>query len=148
MSVFEANVDAIIEELELRLKEVAHLENRVVRAYPSTTTEYPTVHLHLERVEVDVEGADALPQRPSWIYTLEFLLNFQDRWRDDESAIINEEEKVKRLGEVLDKIRSYAVNIPKWDLMWFSAVEYSQLERRANYVLLDADVELRVRKRW
>ncbi len=145
---FESNVDAINLELETRLKEITRLEQRVIRAVPGTTRFYPTVWIQLERIEEDMEAEGTLVSNPRIEHTLVYNLKFEDRWDQDEDAVYNENEKIKRWGEVRDKLRTYTTNAPKWDLLWIPSLEYAQITRDARYCMLDIEAELRVVKAW
>jgi len=145
---FESNVDSINNEFETRLKEITRLENRVIRAVPQSTREYPTLWLQLERIEEDIFTESTLLSNPRIQHELVYNLKFEDRWDMDEDAEYNENEKIKRWGEVRDKLRSYTINYPKWDLLWVPSLEYAQLTRDARYCMLDIEAELRVRKAW
>lgn len=145
---FESNVDAINLELETRLKEITRMGDRVLRAVPQTTNEYPTLWLQLERVEEDIFAEGTLISNPRIQHELVYNLKFEDEIDMDEDIEYNENEKIKRWGEVRDKLRAYTTNYPIWDLLWIPRMEYAQITRDARYIMLDVEAELRVRKSW
>jgi len=144
---FETNVDTIILELMTRLKEIERLENRVFKGRGSAR-KWPHLWLLLTRITVTAEDEGTIVSSHLFEHTLIFELVFKDRWVAEEDPELNEEIKISRLGEILDKLKTYTVNYPKWDLLWPSDIEYAQLTRQAGYAQLDAVVELRVRKKW
>jgi len=145
---WETEVDAINLELETRLKEITRLENRVIRAVPQKTSEWPTVWLQLERVEEDINSEMTQISFPRISHELVYNMLFQDRWDSDESPEVNEDEKIERWGEIRDKLMAYTNNYPKWERMWIPSMDYAQLRREARYTLLDIEAEVRVVKTW
>jgi len=145
---WETNIDLINRELELRLKEIPRLENRVIRAVPSSTREWPTLWIQLIRVVELLEDEVSIVSSPFIEHEVVYNLLFEDQLDSDESPEYNENEKIKRFGEVVDKLNTYRVNYPKWHILWFSDIEYAQLKRDGRYFMLDVEAELRVRKAW
>jgi len=145
---WETNIDLINRELELRLKEIPRLEGRVIRATPSGTREYPTLWIHLERIIELPDDESSIVSVPFIEHEVVYRMLFEDVFDSDESAEDNENEKIKRFGEIVDKLNTYRVNYPEWHYLWFSDIEYAQLRREGRYFMLDVEAELRVRKAW
>ena len=147
---YESNVDSIIEELITRLKEIERLENRVYYGFPEVTREFPTLWVHFNRDEVEVDLDVATVSSPLVQHTLFFTLVYTDRWNASEEPSRNEDLKIERVGEVIDKLREYMTNYPKWELLTYPKIEFDMTRRemKPSYILLRGVIEVRIRKKW
>ena len=104
--------------------------------------------IQLERVIELLDDEMSIVSTPFIQHELVYNLLFEDTIDSDESAEYNENEKIKRFGEIVDKLNTYRVNYPEWNILWFADIRYAQLERKGRYFMLDVEAELRVRKPW
>jgi len=138
---YAANVKAILDELVLRLKEIADFGNRVYKGYRAKIDKYPTILVHLRE------------DRPQWInikqarHRLTFNVSVKDTKNIKANAEVEMDNYIDLVGKVEDKLLSYVSNPPKWELLTPLTTNFSFGER-GSFILYTALIQVEVVKTW
>jgi len=106
---YASNIQSMLDELVLRLKEITSLQNRVYKGYRVKITNYPTILVHFYE---DNPEEIRITQR---YHKVLFRIVLKDRVSVAENSETQTSNWITRIGEVMDKLDEYITNPPKWD---------------------------------
>jgi len=141
---YSDEVKDIRKELVDRLKGITVLGSRVFKGLPKSTNVFPTAFVNFSRDDAELINTSG----PLYRHDLTFEIMLKDKWsRKPEEDV---DTLVERVGLIIDKLKDYTTNPPKWDLLRINNVEYVFQTRRGrgSYVLLDTLITITVSKKW
>lgn len=134
---YESNIDKILGELVLRLKEVASFDNRVYKHSFTKLTDYPScvVNLLIDRVT---------PAAAYQWHNLVIIITVFEGTAATKTA----DDLIASTGALIDKLDEYKTNPDKWVSCLVDGDIVYGFEKRQKITLLISMITVTIKKKW